>query len=529
MKEILFLMIHYNKQAVHYLKSLKTNQIMLIEDTHFDVFLSNMLNSLQKHQKKLIIFVYDLGAFKDYITTKIEPADIQSFSYKNIIYSLIYSNVLYPQQKIIFKDCLHFLNDDTIDKLQIIAYLQLLAKNLKQLFAIDIYGIKYLSIISVSNAIFKKISLMKQKKIIRLNETEDRYIRGAYHSGRAEIIRPLSDAAYYYDVNSLYPFIMKNYPMPIGIPKYVKQVDLTNFYGIVNVYVRAPSNNELPILPVRSLNNHSELGTIYPIGSFKGLYFSEELKLAVKYGYKILAIYDGYLFEKEILFDEFVDKLYNLRVQEQDIHIKKIYKLMMNCVYGRYGAIYEKIKTIDEDMEAVERKFENVAVSVAITAYARIYMYEFVKKHDLILIYWDTDGIIIRDKLPPDVLGSKLGHFRLIAEIEQLLCISSKFYAYKSNQEYFFVLRGINQADFTFDKRSLFLLLYEQLITCSYHPYQKTIEFTLQHVNGTDEFFTFIFHNKRELLYQGLDNIYTKPWRISDFKAPINEKKHSST
>lgn len=53
----------------------------------------------------------------------------------------------------------------------------------------------------------------------------------------------------------------------------------------------------MPVLPIRSENNHQDMGILYPTRDFKGVYFSEELKLALIYGYE---------FEKEVIFDDLV-------------------------------------------------------------------------------------------------------------------------------------------------------------------------------------------------------------------------------
>jgi|SRR5580693_8814766 hypothetical protein len=64
---------------------------------------------------------------------------------------------------------------------------------------------------------------------------------------------------YRYDVNSLYPYAMKNYPMPVGSPTYFEgdilqdsDYDPNNKpFGIFEVDVVAPSNIKLPLLQTR--------------------------------------------------------------------------------------------------------------------------------------------------------------------------------------------------------------------------------------------------------------------------------------
>ena len=54
------------------------------------------------------------------------------------------------------------------------------------------------------------------------------------------------------------------------------------------------------------------ISTIAPTGKWKGVYFSEELKNAEKYGYKIKII-KGFLFDKKLVFSDYVDILYQIK------------------------------------------------------------------------------------------------------------------------------------------------------------------------------------------------------------------------
>lgn len=47
---------------------------------------------------------------------------------------------------------------------------------------------------------------------------EDTFVRRGYYGGHADVYKTKGENFYYYDVNSLYPYVMKTYPMPIGPP-----------------------------------------------------------------------------------------------------------------------------------------------------------------------------------------------------------------------------------------------------------------------------------------------------------------------
>jgi hypothetical protein len=102
---------------------------------------------------------------------------------------------------------------------------------------------------------------------------------------------------------------MKNYPMPVGSPTYFEgdilqdsDYDPNNKpFGIFEVDVVAPSNIKLPLLQTRIKTKKKDHSTLAPLGSLRrsGLYFSDELYNAAKFGYSY-KVKRGYLFEKGV-------------------------------------------------------------------------------------------------------------------------------------------------------------------------------------------------------------------------------------
>lgn len=74
----------------------------------------------------------------------------------------------------------------------------------------------------------------------------DNFVRKGYFGGRAEAYMPKGSHLYYYDVNSLYPYIMKEHDMPGGKPvwhgEFPSDVDLDSLYGFIEAYVECPKN-----------------------------------------------------------------------------------------------------------------------------------------------------------------------------------------------------------------------------------------------------------------------------------------------
>jgi len=140
-----------------------------------------------------------------------------------------------------------------------------------------------------------------------------------------------------YDVNSHYPNAMLR-PMPGGKPRISSEKDIDKIFGFIEAKVMAPSEEELrvPILPVKIDGK-----TILFRNTVVGVWWSEELKMARDFGYKILEVKSCVIFDKvEGLFDDYVNTIYakKLKAEEVENDIQRlIYKLLLNSLYGRLG------------------------------------------------------------------------------------------------------------------------------------------------------------------------------------------------
>lgn len=170
-------------------------------------------------------------------------------------------------------------------------------------YNVDICSI--LSTSSLSLKIFRQSFLKTEIPILK--SLEDSFIRKGYFGGATDYYKGYGKNLYYYDVNSLYPFAMTN-PMPHKISYFIRNMegyDLNNFFGFALARITTPDNIVRPLLPYRTKNNR----TIFPIGTWDGVYFSEELKAIKKLGYKIKLI-KGYKFTKVDLFNKYVNHFY---------------------------------------------------------------------------------------------------------------------------------------------------------------------------------------------------------------------------
>lgn len=303
------------------------------------------------------------------------------------------------------------------------------------------------------------------------NRNEDTFIRRGYYGGHADTYIPYGENLYYYDVNSLYPFIMKTFPMPGGKPIWHGKLayqDLDNMYGFFEAYVITPPNIKRPFLPHRDDKNT----LIFPTGKFVGVYYSEELKYARTLGYKIIPL-SGYLYQNvnSTPFGTFISSLFEKRKEAKKIGAKSLdymHKITMNSLYGRFGinpkstkteicdeqrynyliktkdfTIAEKLNdkkyiinywTNTEDLSDTDwspPRISAIQLSAAITAGARIYMYPYISRDDC--YYTDTDSVVLGNPLPEGMISSsELGKFKLEHNVKKGIFLAPKSYCIKT-------------------------------------------------------------------------------------------------
>lgn len=322
--------------------------------------------------------------------------------------------------------------------------------------------------------------------IVNLSKKIDSDIRNSYFGGIVDVYIPVLKDGYYYDINSLYPYAMLN-DMPIGKPKFIKgKIDLANLFGFVYVEVTSPNDMFIPFIPVKHNNK-----TIIPLGTWKGWYFSEELKYAESLGYKIKPLGYAYEFEKGKPFNEFVNHFYDIKKNSTTPAERTLAKLFLNSLYGKFGLsdmVYE-IKVLDANeslnlikndnhIEAIiepdeldsnlglylikyhdkKPSFHNVAIASAITAYSRIEIDKYKRIPDNKCYYSDTDSVFLEKPLDYNLINNEIGGMKLEDNIKYAVFLGSKTYGYINNDNKEVIkIKGFNSNKMNFDKLTLLL------------------------------------------------------------------------
>lgn len=178
-----------------------------------------------------------------------------------------------------------YCENDTIALYQIITKFRM---EIYGKFSVDIT--KYPTLASITFAIFRT-KFLKENTIPVILSKLYHTLKQSYFGGIIDTYKGIGYNIRSYDVNSLYPFIMRNLGMPIGTPyHFVGNIfNFSNYidnpFGFFKVKVTAPLNLNKPFLPFRAKTNNV-MRTIFPVGTWTGWYFSEEILNAQKYGYK---------------------------------------------------------------------------------------------------------------------------------------------------------------------------------------------------------------------------------------------------
>lgn len=348
------------------------------------------------------------------------------------------------------------------------------------------FPIDPLKIYSAPSASFRiwrtqQLPLLKNDglKVYDLSHNLDSELRNSYCGGIVDVYRPhLIGEGFYYDVNSLYPSAMCE-PMPVGHPRStdtLTEYQLGEFFGFVEATVQAPENEYIGLLPIKHQGR-----LICPGGTFKGLFFSEELKFALNNKYKLLNITKAYKFQKGVhTFLELITQLNDMKITAQlnnQPTIRNLAKLLMNSMYGRFGMHPSLLKhnfwTTDEineissnwtiqnridygelslvtailDQERILktkglkiltkelnklRNNTNVAIASAVTAHSRMLINSYkiyALQNNYELYYSDTDSLVLNKELPPHMVDSTtLGKLKLEHHIREGIFVMPKVY-----------------------------------------------------------------------------------------------------
>lgn len=303
--------------------------------------------------------------------------------------------------------------------------------------------------------------------------------RESYKGGRVECfyLGDLHNENYYMlDVNSLYPFVMRNNAYPV---KYVK---ITHKYTPANlranlknkaVVAKVLIETDLPVYAVRRGR------CMFPVGRFWATLCTPELKYAFAHNH-IKQVDTAVIYKQESIFRSYVDKFYALRLDFKSAGVEvfeQLCKYMMNSLYGKFGQKGENWHKIGDCPNEPDREelvfntggrrvtklryllgelfimtghgesFDSFpAIAAHVTAYARMYLWSLMQQAGYgNYFYCDTDSLIVNEgglcKLDELITPSKLGGLKIEQDCRSVRIRGLKDYTFGSKN----VIKGIRK------------------------------------------------------------------------------------
>ena len=206
--------------------------------------------------------------------------------------------------------------------------------------------------------------------------------------------------------------------------------------------------------------------------------------------------------DSENLFKKYVEHFYNKKLNAKDHIEREIAKFSLNSIYGKFGQkeIESRIRVLDsslanklvkkyhysylseigdglvlmkysarlnekirrlykEEENELEKNFISkkrgvisaVQISSRIAALARVSINKYKNMAGNKLYYTDTDSVILKNKLPSNVIGPELGKWKLEGELIKGIFVRPKLYMYEDlNGKVKKVAAGVNANDLSY-------------------------------------------------------------------------------
>ena len=296
-------------------------------------------------------------------------------------------------------------------------------------------------------------------------ELDDEFLikwREAYRGGRSQVNPIYQDKILTnvrrYDINSMYPAIMYNEPLPYGEPLKIEKMGEYKFELYHMYIVFKLKEGHLPTLLKKSGLYAFDDSYYVDTEGIEEIWLSSiDYKILQRhYNIEFMSMIDMVGFRtSRLLFIDYVSKWYSKK--NEDEGAKKIVdKFMLNCLYGKFGSNHEgyhKIPQLDPFTGKVQYTKSDVTkmkkyylpMAIAITSYAHLYIDDGVMTTGIEnFVYCDTDSIHTLGTLPKSMVDNKeLGKFKLEAIEEIAKYVRQKTYITKEKGEYHITCAGM--------------------------------------------------------------------------------------
>ena len=262
----------------------------------------------------------------------------------------------------------------------------------------------------------------------------------SYRGGRSEAFKlGKFKEIYKLDVNSMYPFVMREniYPIKPVFSTLLKNVNINMLQKAIlnNKFILAECNIKL-YEPIIGCKRNKKL--IFPIGNIKQAITNPEIKYILENPNSgtIISINKYIEYDAANIFKTYVDFFYKIKTESKNNAIKTMAKLFLNSCYGKFGQRTGSTQTLITDINLIKEitsymKFSNTLehrepghkylnlggfiydigkrttlsknsipiIASAVTSYSRILLYNLINianKNNV--LYCDTDSLFVNKK-----------------------------------------------------------------------------------------------------------------------------------
>lgn len=273
-----------------------------------------------------------------------------------------------------------------------------------------------------------------------LDDEMDKKLREAYRGGwcytNPKYKEKVLTNGKCYDIRSLYPYVMRNYSLPVGNPHYFKKEEFEKYKNtLFFVRLRASlflKEGKLPFLQ----NKRHLMFYMHRENDFITDTKGEIIELTLtKYDFDLLFenyyveeldILEGWAFcGRKGLFDEYIDYWYERKKNAKNKVERTIAKAMLNNLSGKFGTSKEG-ESLNPYIGPNGIKFEHVEkdkriiyipVAAYITSIARSITIKAAQDNYDNFIYSDTDSIhLLGDNANGIIIGEELGEWKIEAD-----------------------------------------------------------------------------------------------------------------
>lgn len=263
-----------------------------------------------------------------------------------------------------------------------------------------------------------------------------------------------------FDVNSLYPSVMRYELLPYGDPvrfegKYEKNLLYPLFVQAVKIDATLKPDH-VPCIQVKDAAYSDRFAPTEYIDDTKGeivrYVTNVDLELIFdQYDVHSIEYYEGWMFKgSRHLFDGFIDECNERKVQAAEsgnYGMRSIFKLRMNSSYGKFGTSPKcaSMKPVKRDgriwyekLPEEEREPIYIAVASFITAYARDKTIRAAQSVYHRFVYADTDSLYLVGTDMPDALDIdpyRLGAWKHEHTFQRFKVLRPKTYVFESDGE----------------------------------------------------------------------------------------------